>query len=564
MKHLEAEGVRFIFGVPGSPLMPIYHAMAKPDSKIKPIITKHECGAAYMADGYARVSGKLGVCCGTTGPGTTNLITGVASSFQESIPVLVLTAQVPISAFGKGASQECTGENRSFSSAELLKSVCKSSVMVFSHENLSFIIRSALRSALHPRMGPVHLNLPVDVMRREVSEEESLLRLYKVDAAYFDRNKVKEAAKALLKAKHPLFFLGRGAILSGATPEIKEIAEFLTIPVITTPKAKGAFPEDHALSLGVFGLAGIPCASAAILPEGKADLLLSVGTSFDEWGTNGWDTNLKGQKFLIQIDIDPNQIGKNYPANIGLVGDAKTILKELWYELHREIKKNAYVLERSQSDVLRFKEKHPQMDEPEKMESNAIPIKPQRLINDIRKNVPKNGIFFIDTGNHMLWAVHYLKIFEPGTFISSLRLASMGYAVAGAIGGKLAAPDRPVIALVGDGCFFMHGMEVATAVNYDIPVIWIVFNDSRLNMIYQGEVLQKKPGFECCQFKPVNIAQVAQGFGALGFRVEKPEEIGPALQEALRSNKPAVLDVIVDRNELSPIKERIKAIQKFI
>jgi acetolactate synthase-1/2/3 large subunit len=564
IKFLESEGVAYIFGVPGAPLMPIFHAMYDSRAGIKPIISKHEEGGAFMADGFARVSGKIGVCCGTSGPGTTNLITGVVNSYKECVPVLVLTAQVPTTNFGKGAIQECSGEDRSFPSAELLRSFTKHSAMLLSHENLGFTIRRSLRTALHPPMGPVHLNLPPDIMRREVKESDTSLEMYKVEASYFDRNMVKEAAKALLKSKRPVFLLGLGTILSGAAEEALKIAELLGIPVATTPKAKGAFPENHPLALGVFGLAGNPSAFSYILPAGKSDLLFSVGMSFEEWGTNGWDPHLKGEKILIQLDIDPTQIGKNYPVNIGLIGNAKTILQELWFELHREIKKSDYTPSRTQKQILHHKELNPFYNESGKMSDTSVPIKPQRLIADIRKAVPNNGIFFVDCGNNTLWAVHYLQIYEPRSFIVSLGFGPMGYAIAAAIGGKLAAPERPVVCICGDGGFFMHGMEIATAVNYDIPVIWIVMNDSRLNMIYQGESLQNKPGLENYEFKPVNIAQIAQGFGARGIRIESPEEIIPEIQEALAANKPTVLDVIIDKDELSPIKERVRAIQRFM
>lgn len=563
-KYLETEGVRYVFCVPGSPLMPILHAFYGSDSFVKCIIAKHEEGAAFMADGYARVTGGLGVCCGTTGPGTTNLITGVASSYRDSIPVLVLTAQVATSTFGKGAAQESTAEDRSFSSVELLKQITKYSAMVSNPDTLPFAVKAALRRALHPRMGPVHLNLPPDVMRTDIGPTDGILEKYRIDAAYFDRNKVKEAAKALLKAKSPVFLLGTGTLLSGAASEVIEIAEFLSIPVATTPKAKGVFPENHQLSLGVFGLAGTKISSEMILTEGKSDLVFAVGTGFNEWGTNGWDKRLKGNKVLIQIDVDPNQIGKNYPVNIGMVGDAATVLKELWFEIGREMKKGEYLIERTADSVSELKEKFPLFDEAETMNSDAVPIKPQRLMKDLREAVPEDGIFFVDSGNNMLWALHYLTITKPETFFIALGFASMGYSIAAAIGGKLAAPEKPVIAICGDGGFFMHGLEIATAVNYGIPAIWVILNDARLNMIYQAEKLQKMPGIENCEFMPSDIAMVARGLGARGIRIETPGDIVPAVKEAIACREPTVLDVVIDRDEISPLKKRIEAIQKFM
>jgi acetolactate synthase-1/2/3 large subunit len=563
MRHLEAEGVKYLFGVPGAPLMPIFHATYHPDSRIKAIISKHEEGGAFMADGYSRVSGHIGVCCGTSGPGTTNLITGIAASYMDSIPLLVLTAQVATSTFGKGAIQECTGEDRSFATSEVLKAFTKSSVMVLSPDNISFFIKKTLRTALLPRMGPVHLNLPPDIMRKEVGNIDPLLETFRVETSYFDRDKIKLAAQALLKSRRPTFFLGFGCILSQASQEVRDIAELLNIPVITTPKAKGAFSEDHPLSLGPFGLAGCPTASEWLLNR-HSDCLLAIGTSFNEWATNGWDPRLKGDKLLLQIDIDPTQIGKNYPTNIGMVGDAKTVLRELWFELQREIKRTGFLLERSLDQAEEFKRTYPWIPDPTNLISPAKPILPQRLIHDIRSVVPRDGIFFIDAGNNTLWAIHYLQIYEPGTFQLALSYGPMGYSIPAAIGGKLAAPDRPVIAICGDGGFLMHGMEVSTAVQYDIPAIWIIMNDSRLNMIYQAESLQNRPGLDRYEFKPTDFSLVAKGLGALGFRVERPEDIVPTLQEALNSKRPCVLDVVIDRDELSPIKDRIRSLQKFM
>ncbi|MBF0545349.1 MAG: thiamine pyrophosphate-binding protein [Candidatus Riflebacteria bacterium] len=564
MKFLEAEGVKFIFGVPGAPLMPIYHAMYEPDSRIKPIIAKHEEGAAFMADGFARVSGKIGTCCGTTGPGTTNLITGVAASYSDSIPILVLTAQVATTVFGKGAVQESTGEDRCFASAEIFKQITKNSLMVFSAENIAFVIRKALRTALSPRMGPVHLSLPPDIMRKEINTKDFYLEPYHVETSFFDREKIKEAAGLILRAKKPVLLIGFGVILSEAAREVMDLADLLTIPVATTPQGKGGFPEDHPLSLGVFGLAGTRAASAMILENPQTDLVLSVGMSFDEWGTNAWDPRLKGEKVLIQVDIDPNQIGKNYSVNLGLVGDAKTVLKELWFEIQRQIKESKYISFRSVEEIIEVKKKHPLINEIEKTESDEIPIKPQRLISDLRKALPRDTIFFIDAGNNMVWSIHYLQVFYPRSFNTTLRYSPMGYSIPAAIGGKLAAPGKPVVAICGDGGFMMHGLEVATAVNYDIPVIWVVLNDSRMNMIYQGEQLQNKKGLENYCFRPLNIAKIAEGMGALGIRVEKPDEIISAINTAISSNRPTVLDVIIDPDEISPIKERILAIQKFM
>lgn len=562
VKLLQSEGVKFIFGVPGAPLMPLFHALSNPDCRIKPIIAKHEAGGAFMADGYARVSGRLGVCCGTAGPGTTNLVTGVAVSFKDSIPLLVLTAQVPLNVFGKGATQESSAEDRSFSSAELLKPLTKYSAMILTPEHLIFFTRKAVRNALRHRMGPTHLNLPPDIMRKPSTSDETLMEVFEDDARYFDRAKVKTAAQAILAAKKPVIFAGFGVILSDASKKLLELAELLCIPVASTPKGKGCFPENHALALGVMGLAGSEAAEEMILDPGKSDLLIAIGMSFDEWSTNSWDSRVKGSKKLIHLDIDPQQIGKNYSANIALVGDAKTVLAELLYELRRQIEQTGFIPHRAPAEQTSVYGRLLNRQELEQTFSESVPIKPQRLIHELRQSLPDETVFFIDAGNHTLWALHYLQIIQPGTFVIAAGFGPMGYSIPAAIGGKLAAGNRPVVALCGDGCFLMHGMEVATAVKYNIPVIWVVFNDGRLNMVYQAEELQKRGGLDSYDFPRLDIAALANSLGATGIRITSPDEIKPVIHKCLKDNKPVVLDVIIDPDEFSPLKKRIESILK--
>lgn len=562
VKLLQSEGVKYVFGVPGAPLMPIFHAMSHPDCRIRPIIARHEAGGAFMADGYARVSGELGVCCGTAGPGTTNLVTGVAVSFKDSIPLLVLTAQVPLNVFGKGATQESSAEDRSFSSAELLKPLTKYSAMILTPEHLPFFARKAVRNALRHRMGPAHLNLPPDIMRRPSISDSTLMETFEDDACYFDRAKVKAAAQAILAAKNPVIFAGFGVILSGASAKLLELAELLCIPVASTPKGKGCFPENHPLALGVMGLAGSEAADESILARDGSDLLFAIGMSFDEWSTNSWDPEIKGTKKLIHLDIDPQQVGKNYAANIALIGDARTVLSELLYELRRQSELIGFMPARIQDQSSSFYGRLLTPSEEEQTRSDAVPIKPQRLIHELRRSLPDETVFFIDAGNHTLWALHYLQINRPGTFVIAAGFGPMGYSIPAAVGGKLAAGKRPVVALCGDGCFMMHGMEVATAVKYQIPVIWVVFNDGRLNMVYQAEELQERGGLDAYAFPRVDIAGMAIAMGAIAERVERPDQIEIAIKKCLQADKPAVIDVIIDENEVSPLKKRIEAIRK--
>ena len=582
IKYLEEMGVRYIFGIPGGALEPLYDAISKSE-RIEAVLTKHEEGAAFMADGYARVSGLMGVCCATTGPGSTNLITGIASSYADSIPVLVITAQVPTRVFGKGALQESTYDGINI--VDIFRHFTKYSAMLITPEKTGEMIRQALRVALSGRRGPVHLNIPMDVMREDVDEEVIPHDKFIPHTMYFDRYSIKMATNLLLNAKKPAILLGNGSLISGAVDEVIKFAEMLSIPVTTTPKAKGAFPENHELSLGVFGLGGSPQAEGYLLDnspqsplkirgeEGglKVDVLLAIGTSFNEWGSNAWDKRLIPEKAMIQVDIDPYEFGKNYPFEVDLIGDAKTIMRELTYELQRQIEKFP-ALEQKRFEKRRemmieelrnFKARLKRRYEEEKMDSDAVPLKPQRLMKELRDSLPGDTIFFADIGNNLVWALHYLEVYKPYTFFAGLGFASMGFGVAAAVGGKFAAGDRPVVAIVGDGGFLMNGTEVATAVNYSRQVIWIVENNSGFGMVTHSRRLLSIPYNTGAEFKQVDFVKIAEGLGARGIRVTKPGEINKKfMDDIIAMGKSTVIDVVIDRNEVPPLSTRVTAVKE--
>ncbi|MCL4458057.1 MAG: thiamine pyrophosphate-binding protein [Nitrospirae bacterium] len=553
IKCLEDHGVEYIFGIPGGALEPLNNALYK--SKIKVIVTKHEEGAAFMADGYARLSGKIGVCCGTSGPGATNLITGIASSYADSIPVLVLTGQVSTSVFGKGAVQEFTSEWLSI--VDMFRSITKYSDMIINEKKTQEMVSRALRTALTGRTGPVHLNLPTDIMKREVSYKGGRISIGQ--AAVFDREGVKKAARLLLSAKRPVMIAGWGTVLSRADKELLELSEMMDIPVATSQKGKGIFNELHPLSLGVLGFAGSPIAKKYIM-ENSVDVMLAIGTSFNEWMTSGWDERLLPSVAKIQLDIDPDEIGKNYPVTVGIVGDAKVVLRELIYELKRQGKKIS-VGDRRQREAKRLKKKFALIDRQELIRSGGMPYKPQRLMKDLMDSLPENAIYFADNGNSMAWAIRYINILEPYSFYVPLGFASMGYAVASPVGAKLASPERPVITLVGDGGFLMNGMEVATASNYKIPVIWVIMNNSMLGMVYHARKLASLPEGIPSRFKRVDFVKIAEGLGARGIRITKPGKINrKMINDIISSGVPTVLDVIIDPEEVPPIHSRIKTL----
>ena len=574
IRYLEELGVEYIFGVPGGAIEPLYSAIDG-SSRIRAVTAKHEQGAAFMADGYARVTGRLGVCCATTGPGSTNLITGIASAYTGSVPLLVITAQVPTKMFGKGALQESTYAGVDI--VEIFRKFTKYSAMIIRPEKTGEMLREALRHALSGRKGPVHLNIPVDVMGGLLDDEVQASRMYIPGSRPFDLDKVKKAADLIMDARRPAILIGYGGIVSGAVDEMIKLSELMSIPVATTPKAKGGFPTEHEFALGVFGLAGSPRAEAYLLDgrddsgDARVDVLIAIGTRFNEWASNAWDVRLAPEKALIQIDINPSEFGKNYPFGVDLLGDAKTVVSELYRELSGRIEEMHYIdrnrllnrLGERQKRIRSFKGRIEKYVDGDKMSSSEVPLKPQRLMKDLRESLPDDTLFFVDIGNNLAWATHYLDIRVPYTFYAGLGFASMGFGVAAAVGAKLAFPGRTVVAIAGDGGFLMNGMEVATAVNHEVQVIWVILNNAQLGMVAHCRRLLNIPYRIGEEFKEVDFVRIAEGLGARGVRVTEPGEINAAMmREVISTGEPTVIDVIVDRNETPPLGARIDALKK--
>jgi len=554
---LEMEKVEYVFGIPGGAIEDLNTAFYD-STKIQPIVTKHEEGAAFMADGYARVSGKLGVCCATSGPGASNLITGLATAFADSIPVCALTGQEATSAFGKRAFQESGDEGVNI--VNIFRNFTKYSGMLVSERRAQYMLHKAVRLARSRPSGPVHLSLPTDVMKRSVSATSQGCPV--IEGRLFDREGVKSAAALLLEAKRPAIIAGWGVVLSRGARELLDLAELLEIPVATSPKAKGVFPESHPLALGVLGFAGTPVAKEYIV-ENDIDVLLAIGTSFNELVTSGWDQRLRPTDHLIQVDVDAEVIGKNYYASICLVADARTAMAEMGYAAKRLLQdRKDHMPSRSRAIQLihDLRAKHP-MPVPPKTKYYS----PQVLMNDIQRSFPAETIYFSDIGNSMAWAIRYFNIDRPYSFYVPLGYSSMGYGVAAPVGAKLALPAHPIVTMVGDGSFLMNGFEVATAVNYNIPVVWIILNNAMLGMIYHGRKLFKKPIPEGIpsRFQRVDFVKVAEGLGARAMKIDKPDQITPELAaDILAQGRPTVLDVWIDEEEVPPIHSRIETVDK--
>ena len=548
-------GVKHIFGVIGGTVFPFFTATVGRQAQI--VMAKHEAGAAFMADGYARASGGLGACVSTSGPGATNLITGVAAAYADSVPIVVITGQVATKSFGRGAMQESSTEGVDI--VDVFKQVTRYSMLVFRADRLPAIWQKALRMALGGRPGPVHLSLPADVQEQEIQRPARVTRSFDRSRTH-DRAAVKQAALHLLRARRPAILAGHGAILSDASEELRAIAEMLEIPVATTPKGKGAFPEDHRLSVGPFGYSGSPLAQWYLLESG-VDVLLAVGTSLSEWGTLGWDRRLQPSEALLHVDVDPYEIGKNYPVTVPVIGDAKSGLTELAYEIRRQ--QQRYLHWRRGNGKLEPPSDRPRVLNAASMESDAVPIKPQRLFRDLQEALPRDALVFIDGGANRSWAIHYWQTFHPRTFFCATGMASMGFGVAGAIGGKFAMPDRVVVSITGDGGFLMNGMEVSTAVHYGQQVIWVILNDAGYGMIHHALRMMKRPDV-ATRYPRVDCARVAEGLGAQAFRIREPGQINrDFIQRIVATGRPTVLDVEIDMDEVAPFGGRVETLGNY-
>lgn len=540
---LEKEGVRYVFGVPGDQLYPFLNALY--DSKIKFVTFHHEANAAHAADGWARVTGELGVVVATVGPGAANLVGGVYPAFAENIPILIITAQNQTF-----RSYPDHGSMQALDQLSLFKPITKWNAVINHWSRIVELTERAIRIALSDKPGPVHIDIPSDVLHQTVDEEEVRVHekeSYKPTGMPVPNSEIlKKIARMLISAEKPIIHAGGGVIRSGASRELIELAEYLQIPVIPSISGRGCIPEDHPLCL-------IPHSFGALAAQSEADLVLLIGSKLGDldffgrpplWGD--YDT----QKF-IQIDISAENIALNRPVEIGVVGDAKETLIALLDIIKREtlprspLEKNRYYKDLERQWVQQF--------ESVSM-SDQIPIHPLRVIREVRSFYPRNAISVIDGGNTTVWA-HYLnRIYEPNTFLSSTAGDSghLGSGVGYAIAAKLAYPDRDVYCITGDGAFGMGMADLETAKRLKLQITFIVLNDSAWGMIRAGQMLYYEKRYVGVDFEEIRYDLIAKAMGCYGERVEDPKEIKNALRRAKDSGLPAVIDVKIDREVIPP------------
>ncbi len=529
IKAFQHEGVDVVFGYPGGQILPFYDKLY--DSSIKHILVRHEQGAAHAADGYARATGKPGVCIATSGPGATNLVTGIANAYMDSIPIIALTGQVPTSKIGSDAFQEAdiTG---------ITLPVVKHSYLARDVNKLASIVRSAFHIATTGRPGPVLIDLPNNVSTATAEFEYPppiALRGYRLPGE-IDPSLIYQAAKAIGEAKKPVIYSGGGVISSGASEELRELAERAQIPVTTTLLGKGAFPETHPLSLGMLGMHGTRYANYAI---SYSDLIIAIGARFDDRITGRLDTFAPHAK-VIHIDIDPAEIGKNVRAHYPLNGDVRAVLKELLLRL--EVPEAQEWLKQ----VKAWKAENP-------LTYTRIDgvIKPQYVIEQIWDLIGGKGIITTEVGQNQMWAAQYCKTLAPRTFISSGGLGTMGFGLPAAIGAQAGCPDKVVFDIAGDGSIQMNSQELATAVAYNLPVKVAILNNGYLGMVRQWQELMWNRRYSQTDLNvgTPDFVKLAEAYGALGLRVTHPEEVRPALEQAIATPKPVVIDFVVAREE---------------
>ncbi len=542
IKSLEKEDVTTMFGYPGAALIQIYDELYESD--LRHVLVRHEQAAVHAADGYARVTGKTGVCMATSGPGATNLVTGIATAYMDSVPVVALTGQVPHSIIGNDCFQEAdiTG---------ITLPITKHRYLVPEAKDLPQIVKEAFYIASTGRPGPVLIDMPKDVINGEFeyhNVETVKLRGYR-PTYRGNVQQIKKAAEEIAKSVNPVIYAGGGVISSNASVELVELAETLMAPVTTTLMGIGSIPAEHPLNLGMLGMHGSKYANYSVQ---ESDLLIAVGARFDDRVTGRLQSFAPNAK-IIHIDIDPAEISKNVPAHVPIVGDAKIILKSLIKHV-KQCSSEAWLEKISQ-----WKREYPLSYEQGKA------IKPQFVIEQISEAC-KDAIIVTEVGQHQMWAAQFFKYRNPRTFITSGGLGTMGYGFPAAIGAKLGKPDKVVFDISGDGSFQMNSQELATAVQNDVPVISVILNNGYLGMVRQWqELFYDRRYSHTCIKGSVDFVKLAEAYGALGLRVERPSEILPAIKEAIASGRPTVIDVVVECEEnVSPMVPAGAAINEFV
>lgn len=522
---LKEQGVDTVFGYPGGTILNIYDELYKHSDEIHHVLTSHEQGAAHAADGYARSTGKVGVCFATSGPGATNLVTGIATAHMDSVPVVAITCNVGVPLLGKDSFQEVD-------IAGVVMPITKHSFIVKDVKKLAKTIRRAFVIAKSGRPGPVLVDITKDVTAAKTDFENAVPKPVKPSVSEIEEADLAKAAEMIREAKRPFIFVGGGAIAANAWEELRTLAHKIQAPVTDSLMGKGAFSGEDELYTGMLGMHGTKASNLGVT---KCDLLITIGARFSDRVT-GNTRNFARNAKVIQIDVDAAEINKNVLVDCSVVGDAKEVLKRLIDMVEQEEHKEwlEYVEE--------LKAKYPLRYNQEGLSGPAI-------IEEIYRQTKGDAIIVTEVGQHQMWAAQYYKYKAPRTFLSSGGLGTMGYGLGAAIGAKMGNPDKVVINVAGDGCFRMNMNEIATAVRCGKPLVQIILNNHVLGMVRQWQTLFYEQRYSQTILNDgVDFVKVSEAMGAKAIRVTKMEEVEPALKMALSSEGPVVLDCWIDQD----------------
>ena len=523
---LKEQGVDTVFGYPGGAILDVYDALYKHSGEIRHILTSHEQGASHAADGYARATGKVGVCMATSGPGATNLVTGIATAYMDSVPVVAITANVGKSLLGRDSFQEVD-------IAGITMPITKHNFIVKDVEMLAPVLRRAFHIARSGRPGPVLVDITKNVTgaktEYERKEPEAVVR----QTETIREEDLEKAAEMIQAAKRPFIFVGGGAVISGAAREIEELAHKIQAPVCDSLMGKGAFPGEDPLYTGMLGMHGTKASNFGV---SHCDLLIAIGARFSDRVT-GDTSRFATRAQILQIEIDPAEINKNVIVDHSIIGDVKSVLQEL----------NPRVDEKEHpawlAEVEALKNRYPLKYDGDRLTGPYV-------LQELYRITKGDALIVTEVGQNQMWAAQYYKYKEPRTFLTSGGLGTMGYGLGASLGAKLGRPDKLVVNVAGDGCFRMNMNEIATAARYNIPVIQLVLNNHVLGMVRQWQTLFYGKRYSATVLNDqVDFVKLAEALGAVGMRVTKREEVAPALEKAIALGRPVVIDCVIDSDD---------------
>lgn len=523
---LKEQGVDTVFGYPGGAILNVYDELYKHRDEINHVLTSHEQGASHAADGYARSTGKVGVCLATSGPGATNLVTGIATAYMDSVPVVAITCNVGVSLLGKDSFQE-------IDIAGITTPITKHNFIVKDVDKLAETIRRAFKIAKTGRPGPVLVDVPKDVTEKKT--EFTPIQIPPIERFSKDitEEALTKAVSMINSAKKPYIFVGGGAVISEASPELKEFVEKVQAPVADSLMGKGAFDGNHRLYTGMLGMHGTKASNYGV---SECDLLIAIGVRFSDRVIGNAKKFAKNAK-ILQFDIDPVEVNKNIITDAHVIGDVKEILTRLNARIGQQ-NHEAWI-----EKVLTYKEKYP-------LTYSETGLSGPYIIEEIYKETKGEAVMVTEVGQHQMWAAQFYKYSKPRTLLTSGGLGTMGYGLGAAIGAQMANPDKQVVNIAGDGCFRMNMNEIATAVRQKLPLIQVVVNNHVLGMVRQWQTLFYEEHYSATVLNDsVDFVKLAEAMGATGYRATTREEFKEAFRKALESKTPVLIDCIIDSDD---------------